>query len=325
MKALITGINGFAGGYLAEHLLAQGVEVNGIVRPTGTRSHIQALPHLTFYRLDLMDAPSVASVIQEAQPDLIFHLAALSSVSEAWEDPGTTLTNNIMIQVNLLQAVVAAHINPKILIVGSDEEYGMVHPEEMPIKENQPFRPTNPYGVSKISQDMLGYQYFCSHHLQCVRVRPFNHIGPRQRGTFVVASLAQQVAEAEAGLRPPILEVGNLEAGRDFSDVRDIVNAYYLALEQGEPGEVYNLGSGRMTTVQSILDFYLAQAHIPLAVRQDPQRLRPLDVPARVCDYSKFKALTGWKPAISLGQTLKDVLDYWRDKTPNKSYPEEKE
>jgi GDP-4-dehydro-6-deoxy-D-mannose reductase len=221
---------------------------------------------------------------------------------------------NIMSQLNLFQAVLAANIRPRILVVGSYEEYGSLRPEELPAKETSPFRPTNPYGVSKIAQDMLGYQYFSSRGLYCVRVRPFNHLGPRQSETFVAPSFAKQVAEAEIGLREPVVRVGNLEAQRDFTDVRDIVRGYYLALLHGEAGEVYNLGSGRATSVQCILDFFLAHSKINLSVERDPSLLRPLDVPVTVCDFSKFREQTGWEPKIPLDQTLSDMLEYWRER-----------
>ena len=315
MKALVTGIGGFAGSHLAEYLLAQGLEVCGILLPGEATTNLDAVKHcLTLHEADLTDAGGVCQVVEEERPDLVYHLAAQAAVSKSWEDPASTLIINIMSQLNLLQAVLAANIRPRILIVGSYEEYGSLRPEELPAKETSPLHPTNPYGVSKIAQDMMGYQYFSSHGLCCVRVRPFNHLGPRQSETFVAPSFAKQVAEAEAGLREPVVRVGNLEAERDFTDVRDIVRGYYLALLHGEAGDVYNLGSGRATSVQCILDFFLAHAKIGLSVEQDPSLIRPLDVPMSVCDFSKLKDRTGWEPEIPLERTLSDVLEYWRNK-----------
>jgi len=315
VKALITGIGGFAGSHLAEYFVAQGLEVGGIIHPRETTANIDALRHcLTLYEADLTDAPRVVQVISEDRPDLIYHLAAQAAVSKSWEDPAATMINNIIGQLNLFQAVLAADIHPRILVIGSYEEYGSLRPDELPAKETTPLRPTNPYGVSKIAQDMMGYQYFSSQGLHCVRVRPFNHLGPRQREGFVAPSFAKQVAEAEAGLHKPVVYVGNLEAKRDFTDVRDIVRGYYLALLHGEAGEVYNLGSGRATSVRSILDFFLAHSKVHLSVECDPSLLRPLDVPVSVCDYSKLKERTGWEPKIPLERTLSDVLEYWRNR-----------
>jgi len=199
------------------------------------------------------------------------------------------------------------------LVVGSADEYGMVRPEELPIDEDTPLRPHNPYAVSKVVQDMLGYQYFASHGLHVVRVRPFNHIGPRQSPAFVTAAFAKQIAEAEAGRNPPIVKVGNLEAKRDFTDVRDMVAAYHLALSKGEPGEVYNIGSGIARSIEEVLDILLAESKIELTVQEDPARLRPSEVPMVACDARKFRACTGWEPHIPLEESLRDTLDYWRE------------
>lgn len=264
--------------------------------------------------MDLLREVAVREVLEQVRPDLVFHLAAQSSVSRSWEDPQETLTNNILGQLHLLQAIVALSLRPRILIVGSNEEYGQPRPEELPVRESNPLRPINPYAVSKVAQDLMGYQYYVSHGLWCVRVRPFNHIGPGQRDTFVASAFARQVAEAEAGLREPVVRVGNLEAQRDFTDVRDMVRAYHLALEQGDPGEVYNLGSGRTVAIQHLLDFFIAQARVAIRVEPDPTRLRPADVPCIQCGTTKFRERTGWEPAIPLEHTLSDVLEYWRQR-----------
>jgi len=313
LKALVTGINGFAGSHLAEYLLSAGIAVSGIVRPG--QPIIDSVRHaVDLYEVELTEAPQVAKAIKEVRPDLIFHLAAQSAVTRSWEDPAGTLNNNIAGQLNVLQAVITAQIDPRVLIPGSKEEYGIVYPEELPVKEENPLRPTNPYGVSKIAQDMMGYQYFRSHGLGCVRVRPFNHLGARQRDEFAVPSFAKQVAEAEAGLKEPIIRVGNIEVKRDLTDVRDVVRGYYLALLQGEAGEVYNIGSGKATSLRWVLDFLLNNSRVALFVEQDPSRLRPGEVAESVCDYSKFKAKTGWQPEIPLEETLADVLEYWRER-----------
>jgi len=303
------------GSHLAEYLVANGVEVQGTLRPGGSRANLCAFEGaLTLYEVDLTDAAGVCQVVAEARPDQVFHLAAQASVARSWQDPAQTMSANIFGQLNVLEALVGAELQPAVLVVGSSEEYGHPRPEELPIKETNPLRPSDPYSVSKVAQDFMGYQYFAGLGLPCVRVRPFNHIGPRQSDSFVTASFARQIAEAEAGLREAVVKVGNLEAQRDFTDVRDVVRAYRLALLKGEPGEVYNLGSGRMVPVQRILDFYLSQARVSIQVEQDPARTRPADVPAVVCDATKLREATGWEPRIPLEQTLTDILNYWREK-----------
>jgi len=286
--------------------------VCGILRRDNTVNIAHLCHRITLYDGDLTNFPRVCEVIDETKPDLVFHLAAQASVSRSQEDPAGTLINNVLAELNILQAVIKARIDPMILIPGSYEEYGLVRPEELPVKETNPLRPTSPYGVSKVCQDFLGYQYFLSHGLRCIRVRPFNHLGPRQSEAFFVPSVAKQIAEAEAGISQPIIRVGNLEVKRDFTDVRDIVRGYYLALLRGEPGEVYNLGSGKMTSLRSIVDQMLAHSRAPLSIKQDPARLRPQDPPVSLCDYSKFREKTGWEPGIPLEQTLNNVLEYWR-------------
>ena len=211
-----------------------------------------------------------------------------------------------------VRAIIALGLNSRILIVGSADEYGLVRPEELPITEDTPLRPLNPYAVSKITQDFLGYQYHLSHGLHIVRVRPFNQIGPRQGPGFVVPDFARQIARIEAGLQEPVIRVGNLSASRDFSDVRDIVRGYYLALRAGKAGCVYNLGSSQAHSVEEILHRLLALSPIAIRVEQDPAMMRPSDIPVSVCDSSRFLADTGWKPQITLERSLQDVLDYWR-------------
>ncbi|MFH1486883.1 MAG: GDP-mannose 4,6-dehydratase [Chloroflexota bacterium] len=309
----MTGIGGFAGSHLAEYLIGQKIKVAGTVREADNIANITHIrQRLTLYPLDLLEAGEIRDVVAYVKPNLIFHLAAQSAVPESWGDPEGTLTNNIVGQLNVLRAVLAAKFAPRILIVGSNEEYGHILPDELPVRETNLLRPINPYAVSKVAQDMMGYQYFASHSLKCIRVRPFNHIGPRQSDAFVASAFAKQVAQAEAGLCEPIIRVGNLDAWRDFTDVRDMVRGYDLALTKGKPGEIYNLGSGRMTRIRSLLDFFLSQAKIKIEVQEDPACLRPIDVPRTLCDYSKVRKRTGWEPRISLEQTLSDVLAYWR-------------
>lgn len=263
---------------------------------------------------DLGERDAVRAVVEDARPDWIFHLAAQAFVPTAWEDPVGTLVNNIAGQVNLIESVIALGDKPRILLVCSNEEYGMVEPGDIPIKETTPFRPANPYAVSKVAQDMLGYQYWVSHHLHIVRVRPFNHLGPGQSDRFVASSFARQIVEAEMGIRPPSISVGNLDAERDFTDVRDMVRGYYLALLRGQAGDVYNLGSGLAVSIKHLLDLMIAQSRVPLKIEKDPSRERPADVPLVIADCSKFCGLTGWRAEIPLEQSLADLLAFWRDK-----------
>jgi GDP-4-dehydro-6-deoxy-D-mannose reductase len=214
--------------------------------------------------------------------------------------------------VNILHTAARLQSTARILVIGSMDEYGRIDPRDLPIGEETPLRPDSPYGVSKIAQDFLGLQYFLSHQLNVVRVRPSNHIGPRQNEQFVTSNFAKQVAEIEIRAREPVLRVGNLDAQRDFTDVRDMVRAYFLALERGTPGEVYNIGSGRAVTIQAVVEMLLRQSRVAIRVQQDPARLRPSDTPTLICDAAKLRAQTGWTPTIPLEQSLRDILDYSR-------------
>jgi len=294
VRALITGITGFAGSHLADHLLTLGdYDVHGVAYPgTGTANVDGILHRIRLYCGDVTHAPWIAEVLETVRPDVIFHLAAQAAVPLSFKNPGTTLTNNIIGQVVLFEAIRHLGLNPVVLVVGSNEEYGLVYPSELPFREEQPFRPLSPYAVSKITQDMLGYQYFLTYGLRCVRVRPFNHTGPRQAPAFAVPAFAQQIAEAEVGIRPPRIEVGNLSAARDFTDVRDMTAAYVLAVTRGTPGDVYNIGSGHAVPMHLILDMLLSMRQIPLQVVTDPERFRPSDVPVMYCDATKFRQAT---------------------------------
>jgi len=316
MRVLITGITGFVGSHLADYLLARGdVEVSGIKR---WRSRMENIEHLmgriTLFDGDLRDSGSIRRILAEVRPDRIFHLAAQSFVSSSWGIPAETLANNVQGQVNLFEAVRDLALPSKIHVAGSSEEYGLVAPEELPIVETAPLRPLSPYAVSKVAQDLLAYQYWMSYQLPVVRTRGFNHSGPRRGNVFVTSNFTHQIAEIERGRREPIVWVGNLEAIRDFTDVRDMVRAYWLALERGTPGEVYNVCSGRGYSVREILDLVLGMTSVKVEIRQDPHRLRPSDVPVLVGDCSKFRQVTGWEPTIPFDVTLKDLLDYWRDR-----------
>jgi GDP-4-dehydro-6-deoxy-D-mannose reductase len=315
VRVLITGITGFVGSHLAEYALSQGAEVFGSSR---WRSKTENIDHIrdqiTLVECDLRDLSSVQHLLDTAAPDLVFHLAAQSFVQASWHAPAETLTTNAISQVNLLEAIRARRAEPpKFLVVGSSEEYGLVHEDELPIKETNPLRPLSPYAVSKVTQDLMGFQYFRSYQLPIVRARAFNHEGPRRGDVFVTSNFARQIAEIETARRKPEIFVGNLKARRDYTDVRDVVRGYWLLLEQGEPGEVYNLCSGRAWAIQEVLDFVLRESTVKgISVTVDPNRLRPSDVPVLVGDASKIKRAVGWEPKIPFQQTLHDLLEYWR-------------
>jgi GDP-4-dehydro-6-deoxy-D-mannose reductase len=253
-------------------------------------------------------------IISEVPPDKIFHLAAQSFVPTSWHAPAETLTTNIIGELNIFESVRRAGINPRIQIAGSSEEYGLVYENELPIKEANPLRPLSPYGVSKVGQDLLAYQYYMSYKLNVVRTRGFNHTGPRRGAVFVCSDFARQIARIEKGLQPPLIRVGNLEARRDFTDVRDMVRAYWLSLEKCRPGEVYNICSGRSYKISKVLDMLLGMAEKKIEVKADEKKFRPSDVSVLLGDSSRFRKETGWEPEISFEKTLKDILNYWRER-----------
>jgi GDP-4-dehydro-6-deoxy-D-mannose reductase len=316
MKVLVTGITGFAGSHLVDYMLTlKNVEIVGILR---WRSRTENIEHfrdkVSFVECDLRDASSVRDVIEAVRPDRIFHLAAQSFVPTSWTAPTESLVTNIIGQLNLFEAVKKTGLKPRIQLACSSEEYGLVHEHELPIRETNPLRPLSPYAVSKVGQDMLGYQYFKSFGIPIIRTRGFNHEGPRRGPVFVCSDFAKQIADIEKGRREPVVRVGNLDARRDFTDVRDIVRGYWLALEKGEPGEEYNLCSGRAWKIRDMLDYLLTLTKAKIKIESDPARMRPSDVPVLLGDYGKFKKATGWEPTIPFEQTLQDLLAYWRER-----------
>lgn len=315
MRALITGITGFAGSHLAEYLLAEhlDVEVFGIYR---WRSRMENIEHLrskvTLLECDLRDYTSVHAALTASRPDYIFHLAAQSFVPSSWTAPNETLTTNVSGQTNLFEAIRALGLDPVVQLACSSEEYGLVLPDEVPIRETNPLRPLSPYAVSKVAQDYLGYQYFMSYGLKAIRTRGFNHTGPRRGHVFVTSNFCSQVAAIELGMQEPVIRVGNLDAVRDFTDVRDMVRAYWLAVTKGKPGEVYNIATGEGIVIREMLNRIVELAKVEVKIETDPARLRPSDVEILIGDSSKFRADTGWEPRIPFEQTLRDLLDHWR-------------
>ena len=312
MRALITGAGGFVGRHLCAYLLAHtDWELTGTVYPRPVEAQPQEM-RLRLQHADLRDPEGVQALIDEVQPDSIFHLAAQSFVPTSFADPWDTLRTNVRAQLNLLEAVRRSGRDVRVLVVGSTEEYGAPKPDELPLTEESALRPNNPYAVSKVAQDFMGLQYHLAYGLPVVRVRPFNHTGPGQAPRFVVPAFASQIARIEAGLQEPVMKVGNLDAARDFTDVRDIVRAYHLAVEQGAPGDVYNLASGQPHSVRGLLEMLLSYSQVDIRVERDPDRYRPVDVPVVFGSAEKFRLRTGWKPQIPFDQTLRDVLAYCR-------------
>lgn len=312
MRVLITGINGFVGAYLADHLLAQGsYELWGLTRAPG-RLPTRLVGRVRELHADLCDRAAMQQVLEVARPALIFHLAGQPFVPESFRDPAATLQTNQLGALHIFLAMIELQLKARVLIIGTYEEYGKIEPGDLPINETCPLRPANPYGVSKAAQSMLALQYHFSHGLDTLCVRPFTHIGPGQSARFVTAAFARQIARIEQGLQPAVVEVGNLSARRDFTDVRDVVRAYTLLAERGETGTVYNLGSGQALMIHELLDHLLAASSTPVEVRPKPELMRPIDMPLVVCDARRLRERTGWTPAITLQQTLSDILDHWR-------------
>jgi GDP-4-dehydro-6-deoxy-D-mannose reductase len=314
VRILITGAGGFVGGHLVEHLLTQpGVVVDAAVfAPPGQNPRLDSLK-VNQLQVDLRDAEAVDCLIETLQPDMLIHLAALANVAQSFKAPWETLENNILAQINVLEAIRKTCPQARVLVISSAEIYGAAGGSRG-LDEFTPFEPANPYSVSKVAQDMLGLQYFIAHRIPVIRARPFNHIGPGQGRGFVTTDFASQIAAIEARQREPVIFVGNLAAERDFTDVRDVVRAYTLMLTQGQPGDVYNVCSGRAYSIQYLLDTLLSYSTVEIEVRQDPARMRPSDVPRRIGDAAKLRQRTGWERVIPLEQSLLDILNDWRQR-----------
>jgi len=315
MKVLITGITGMVGSHLADYILANqpGVEILGLIRWRSPLDNIQHIHEkISLHQADLRDLNSLIVLLDKVKPDWIFHLAAQSYVTVSFNAPADTLHTNIIGTTNLLDALRILKLDPKIHICSSSEVYGQVTKEEIPIKETNPFRPTSPYAVSKVGEDMIALQYFLSYNLKTVRTRMFTHTGARRGDVFAESAFAKQIAEIEAGVRSNPIKVGNLDSVRTFADVRDAVRAYWLLLEKCPPGEVYNIGGNRTMTVGEMLDILKGMAKCRIEHEVDPALLRPSDVTLQIPDTSKFRKATGWEPEIPLDVTLRDLLDYHR-------------
>jgi len=313
MKAFITGISGFAGSHLAEFLLNKGYDVFGTFYDKSTFLNLNGfINNIGLFECDIRNYNDLKQIIKKIQPDEIYHLAAISFIPNALKNPKMTFDTNLYGTLNLYQAIVELKFNPKILFVGSADEYGLVKERDIPISEDCLLKPLNPYSISKASADFLSYTYFKNYHLKIIRIRPFNHIGPRQAPDFVCSSFAKQIVEIEKGIKKkPVINVGNLEAKRDFTDVRDMIRAYWLAIQRGEIGEVYNICSEKPISIEKILNGFLNISIINIKVRKDPIRFRVLDVPILWGDSTKFRKQTNWKQKITFEKTLHDILNYW--------------
>jgi GDP-4-dehydro-6-deoxy-D-mannose reductase len=312
-KILITGATGFVGSHLVEYLSTQSenILVGTFISENSIRN-IQNKAAIMLSQVDLTVKEKVDSLIREQKPDVVYHLAALSSTAASFKLPSETLINNCVSQIHVLEAVKEYVPDAKVLIVASSDMYGAVPQDQLPLTEKSPFFPVTPYAVSKITQDYLGLQYHISYGLKIVRARPFNHVGPRQSPDFVVARFAKKIAEIEKGKHEPTLQVGNMESKRDFTDARDTVRAYALLVEKGRSGEAYNIGSGKSYKISEILDMLLSISKEKIKIEASEDLLRPADIPELRCDATKLMMETNWEPSIPIQKTLQDTLDYWR-------------
>ncbi len=321
MKVFITGITGFVGSHLADYILEvhRDVQIVGFARWRSPVDNIRDIvDKISISFGDLLDLPSLTAALKKTRPDIIFHLAAQSYVDFSFISPITTLQANVIGTANLLEAIRALKdetgYDPVVHICSSSEVYGQVKEDEVPIREDNPFRPASPYAVSKVGEDMLAYQYWLSWKIKTIRTRMFTHTGPRRGDVFATSTFAKQIAAIEHGLQSPEVKVGNLKSVRTLLDVRDAVKAYWLLVNKCPPGEVYNIGGRETMTIGDMLNRLLALSTVKnIAVKVDPARLRPSDVTLQIPCVDKFIKATGWKPEIKFDKTLKDLLDYWRD------------
>jgi len=338
VKSLITGIGGFVASHLADYLLEKGEEVYGTYRWYEDLSKIEHIrDKIHMIPMDLNDLSSCQKCIEEVKPDFIFHLAAQSYVSDSFIYPHATIETNTLGTLNLLEAIRIVRdkfktydlkeiykmatdgtkYDPIIQVCSSSEVYGQVSKEDTPIKETQAFNPANPYAVGKIGADMLGLLYWKNYGLKIIRTRMFTHTGPRRIMDSAEIAFAKQIVKIERGEQKPIIKVGNLDSIRTFADVRDAVKAYWIMMRKCTPGEVYNIGGDRTMTIGEMLHALLMQSNLEygaVEIKVDPKLLRPGDVTLQIPDISKFQKETEWKPEIKIEQTLRDILEYLREK-----------
>ena len=309
-RALIIGGGGFAGGYLIRELTAAGYEVHATCLPEE-----EICGDCAVYSLDIGDVSAIEGLLARVMPDVVFHLAAQSSVAVSWKKPALTAQVNVVGAVNVLEAVrLSQRPDTRLLLIGSGEEYGFIPKDACPLSEEEKLRPGNIYAATKVCQEMIGQIYSRSYGMDIVMTRSFNHTGPGQSPTFVVSEICRQIAAAEQPGAPAELLIGNTDAKRDFTDVRDVVRAYRLLAEKGVPGRVYNVGRGSAAAIGQILETALSMSQVEIAVIRDPRRLRASDIPIIEPDVSLIFADTGWRAQISIEETVRDTLEWWREK-----------
>lgn len=309
MNALIIGGAGFVGGYLIRELKAAGHEVYATCLENESIAE-----NCSVRTLDILDRNAVLPLIEEIQPDVIYHLAAQSSVAVSWKKPQLTADINVIGTINVLEAVRNSDKKDiRLLLIGSGEEYGFIRPDACPLSENEPLNPGNIYAATKACQGMLGEIYARAYGMDIVMVRAFNHSGPEQLPVFVISDFCRQIAVIEKGDAPAVMSVGNLSARRDFTDVRDVVRAYRLLGEKGISGRTYNVGRGKAVEIQYILNTALGFSSADIEVKQDPARMRASDIPVIEPNVSRIYEDTGWKAEISMEKTIEDTLNYWRN------------
>lgn len=309
-KALVIGGGGFVGKYLMDHMHHDLMWDISVTKLSGENIDCE---YAGVFDADILDIDSIKNVIGKVKPHYIFHLAAQSSVFLSWKNPSLTIDVNIKGTVNVLDAVLSFDgYMPKILLIGSGEEYGHIKENEIPVSEENVLRPGNIYAATKAAQNFIGKIYADAYNMNIVMVRAFNHIGPGQASSFVVSDFCRQAAEIEKGLKENVIKVGNLSAMRDFTDVRDVVRAYSLLILKGEKGQVYNVGSGLAVSIEYILRLIIEMSNADINVEIDKNKLRPSDVKIIEADISKLVETTGWKRKYELKDTVYDTLQYWR-------------
>jgi GDP-4-dehydro-6-deoxy-D-mannose reductase len=302
---LVTGASGFAGGHLVEHL----APAHDIVAWARSAPPRELASLARWERVDLLDRDRVRAAIAAVRPSQVYHCAGVAHVAESWRDTAGVLEGNVRATDNLFDALRRAGIACRLLLPGSAAVYA---PSSEPIAENSPLAPASPYALSKLAQEELARRAVVEDGVEVVLTRSFNHTGPRQTAAFAAPAFARQIALIEAGAMEAVIRVGNLDARRDICDVRDVVRAYAALITSGQPGTVYNVGSGTSRTMRSVLDALIARSEVPVRIEPDASRMRPADVPVLTADCSRLEQTTGWRPAISFEQMLDDLLDYWR-------------
>lgn len=310
IRVLITGSTAFVGSHLADRLAAAGYEVHGLKRPRSPEIFMN--PNVNYHVGDITDYTAMYHLIDGIRPHHIYHLAAQSFVPLSWEAPTMTQTANLNGSLNILEAVRQVDpANTRLLMAGTSEEYGEVRPDECPITEDQPLRPLSPYGASKVAMDMIARVYAKSYGLKVIVSRAFNHTGPRRGEEFLTSKIAKKLAQVKLGQSEPVIELGNMEAVRDFTDVRDTISAYMLLTLDGMPGEVYNIGTGKGWSIQQVFDTLTIVSGVRIRIEQNPKFMRPSDVPLLICDASKIRNHLGWEPTIEFETTMMDLFNHW--------------